>query len=297
MHESIFILLNILIGSFIIKKLYNINNYDSYIISFIILWILFLNVNPYKLNNNSKYKILSYIPDKYLIKMNILSTTDINSIAYPVIFKPIICTTVSKNVKVIRNIEEANNYMKRNDIDLKNIMVQKFITFKNEIGILYEKNLMNSKGSIISMVRKYSSNSDIMDSCFGENECEDLTYLVTPQLNFIIDEISNYIPDFYVGRYDIKYKNLESLLQGKEFYILEVNGTMGFDLRKSHKDVTLFNNIYFIERWLIYRLYMGFKNIITLKGYRINILLYVMVRVIINTIKCKDWEQLFALYS
>ena len=287
MHEILIILLNIFILGYLTKYVFKLKLSVSICISFIIIWILFLNVNPYKYNEN-KLSILSYIPSEYIPKMNMLKYTNINNLQYPVIFKPIRCTKVGKNVEIIYNINDAAKYLENNNIN--EIMVQTFIPYKNEIGILYEKN-------IVSMVIKKSKNSSIMTSCYGNVSCEDITNLITPKLNNIIKKISNHIPNFNVGRYDIKYKDLNSLLEGKDFYILEANGTMGFDLRKSNLQYFGIPSIYYIERWFIYRQMQGLINIITFNGYNPLKLMQIMLLTIYNTIYCMDWEKLFAIYT
>jgi len=291
MHETLIILLNIFILSYLIKtyfkNTFKLSFIVSFIISFIIIWILFLNVNPYEYKSN-KYSILSYIPSEHFLEMSMLNNTDINKLQYPVIFKPIRCAKVGKGVTVILNKNEATKYVKNNNIN--EIMVQTFIPYKNEIGILYEKN-------ITSMVFKKSINSNIMTSCYGNVTCEDITNLITSKLNNKIKEISNKIPNFNVGRYDIKYKDLNTLLEGKDFYIVEVNGTMGFDLRKSNLQYFGIPSIFYIERWFLYRQLQGFINIITLNGYNPIKLIQIMLITIYNTINCMDWEKIFAIYS
>ena len=287
MHEIVIILLNIFIFGYIIKYIFRLNFYLSIFIAFIIIWILFLNVNPYEFNQN-KLSILSYIPSEYIPDMIMLKDTNINKLQYPVIFKPIKCTKIGKNVEIIYNIDDAQKYLKNNNIN--EIMVQTFIPYKNEVGILYEKN-------IISIVIKKYRGSDIMTHCYGNDSCEDITNLITSELNEIIKKISNNIPNFNVGRFDIKYKDLNSLLEGKNFYILEANGTMGFDLRKANLQYFGISSIYYIERWFLYRQIQGLINIITLNGYNPLKLIQVMFLTIYNTIICMDWEKLFTIYS
>jgi hypothetical protein len=287
MCEVVITILNICILGYVIKNILRLKIHLSIFISFIIIWILFLNVNPYEYNQN-KLSILADIPSEYIPKMSMLKYTNINDLQYPVIFKPIKCTRCGKNVEVINNINDAAKYIKNNNIN--EIMVQSFIPYKNEIGILYEKN-------IISMVIKKSEDSNIMRSCYGNVMCEDITHLMTYKLNEIIKKISNNIPNFNVGRYDIKYKDLNSLLEGTDFYILEANGTMGFDLRKSNFQYFGIPCIYYIERWFIYRQLQGLINIITLNGYNPVKLIQTMFITIYNTIICMDWEKLFAIYS
>ena len=49
-------------------------------------------------------------------------------------------------------------------------------------------------------------------------------FLKTTALEETIDKISQQIPHFYFGRYDIRYESEELLKQGKNFHIVEVNG-------------------------------------------------------------------------
>lgn len=51
----------------------------------------------------------------------------------------------------------------------------------------------------------------------------DVSNLITPQLEKIIDEISQKVDGFYFGRYDIKAKDIASLYLG-DFKIIELNG-------------------------------------------------------------------------
>jgi len=48
---------------------------------------------------------------------------------------------------------------------------------------------------------------------------------ITPGLEQTIDAISRQIPEFYYGRLDIKFKDWSCLESGKEFSVIEVNGS------------------------------------------------------------------------
>jgi len=49
-------------------------------------------------------------------------------------------------------------------------------------------------------------------------------HLLTPDLEESIDSISKEIPGFYFGRYDLRFKDVESLGKGTGFQIVELNG-------------------------------------------------------------------------
>jgi hypothetical protein len=48
--------------------------------------------------------------------------------------------------------------------------------------------------------------------------------LVTPELEARIDEISQKLTGFFIGRYDIRYASESDLRAGKNFQIIELNG-------------------------------------------------------------------------
>lgn len=47
---------------------------------------------------------------------------------------------------------------------------------------------------------------------------------ITPAMTRRFDEISKSIPEFYYGRYDVRFRSVESLKKGEEFQIIEING-------------------------------------------------------------------------
>jgi hypothetical protein len=288
--EYIFVVLNICILAYVIRSLFHMSYWLCLIFSFIITWILFLNVNPYTLNQ-TKFTILSYIPSQYIPKMSMLKEVDTNDLQYPVIFKPVKCTKDGRGLAKIRNSQEALEYMEQNNID--EIMVQNFVPYSNEIGVLYEKKVI----SIMTKEAKKGKSSDIMNSCFGDVSCTDLTHLITPKLNEVFQQISRHIPNYNVGRFDVKYKDMDSLLEGKDFYILEANGTAGFDPRKNTFRYFGLLCAFYLERWFLYRQWLGLKNIVTLKGYNPIKLVQVMYTTLSNAITCWDWEKMLTVYS
>jgi len=53
---------------------------------------------------------------------------------------------------------------------------------------------------------------------------EDACKLITPALDSAINRIMRDLPEFYYGRLDVKFKDLESLQQGQHLEIVEING-------------------------------------------------------------------------
>jgi hypothetical protein len=52
----------------------------------------------------------------------------------------------------------------------------------------------------------------------------DGTHLVTPEMTARFDDLSKRIPEFYFGRYDIRFSDFADVQAGRNFTILEVNG-------------------------------------------------------------------------
>jgi hypothetical protein len=53
---------------------------------------------------------------------------------------------------------------------------------------------------------------------------EDATALITEKLSDVVDAVAQDMQDFHVGRFDVRYESLDSLLEKGDFTIIEVNG-------------------------------------------------------------------------
>lgn len=271
--------------SIIIKRNTHLGNATCFFVGFVVVWIIFLNVNPYKPTEN-KLTILDYIPKAYTPASGMLwneSPSVLQNLRYPVVLKPVRCTALSRGIVIVNNPHELVSI--GNDI-LENpeYMYQEYIDWGNEVGILYEY------GNIVSIVRK-DGNEKIRAYC---KACTDITYIATPELTSAIQSIASSIPNFNVGRFDIRYQNHAELMKGN-FMIVEANGTLGFDLRKTTSN--FITGGAFTVRWFIMRLVYGLYNILSMNAYDPLTLLHVMLISICNTLSCMDWEKLFALYS
>jgi membrane protein DedA with SNARE-associated domain len=52
----------------------------------------------------------------------------------------------------------------------------------------------------------------------------DASHLITPELTQRFDDISRSMPEFYYGRFDIRFESTDLLKEGKGFRIIEING-------------------------------------------------------------------------
>ena len=265
-------------------------------VSIFVFQYIFINSNPYRNFKTNKLTILDYIPENYKPKSELFNPK--KKYKFPFILKPTICTRGSKDVQLIKNKNDLMLYLQNNE--LSGIMYQEFIDTNYEVGILYERNPLYKQGQIKSIVmRKFLKNNNFKLEhnallIYKESDFIDLHHLINPKLTKIIDNISQKIPNFYVGRYDIRARNLEDIANGK-FYILEANGSMGFDLKYQCYKHNYINIYGFLEkmRWIFIRIYYGLINIITFNCVNINIILIS----IYNAINCQDLDKLLCVYS
>lgn len=65
---------------------------------------------------------------------------------------------------------------------------------------------------------------------------------ITPELEAAFDEVADGLPEYYYGRIDIRFRDINSLMNGENYYILEVNGASSeaahiWDSRSTLKEV------------------------------------------------------------
>lgn len=272
---------------------------------FFIQWIIFLNINPCSLDHNNKYKIMNKIPKKFKPGQEyLLSNISIEDINFPIIIKPIICSGMGLDIYVIKNKNEYLDILIKNKINQNEYMMQELLKKHDlEVKILYEKYPWNKEGKIINIYLHKSNNfeSDLEEytNMIFDNK-KNMSYLITPELNNILGRIFEKIPNYNVGRFDILLKNLEDLNKLK-FKIVEINGTMGMEIKSKSYSTSLnknFQNDLIVDfQWYLRRLIIGFYNIITLNGYNPINLIIVMFLSFRNMIACSCWENLFSLYS
>jgi len=66
----------------------------------------------------------------------------------------------------------------------------------------------------------------------------DARHHITPALTQAIDDIMRGLPDFYYGRLDVKFKDIESLKEGRDLQIIEINGASSESIHIWDKDTS-----------------------------------------------------------
>jgi hypothetical protein len=112
--------------------------------------------------------------------------------------------------------------IKGNGIDTVEILVR-----QNQRYSLYREAIAHELGAKINTVPAPGETLQLL--YYGNHargaQFLDGTHLVSPALENLFDEICVQIPGFYFGRLDIKYNSWEELLNGKNFSIIELNGS------------------------------------------------------------------------
>ena len=284
---------------------YKINSYIAKIVIILFLiyfitFLLFISVNIWS-DNVTKYTFNKYFPDENKLKTKLFDINNFNTISYPCIIKPLICSGTSKNVSLLRNKNDLNIYLQNYD-PYEKYIIQEFYKAKNEIGVLYEKIPFFNNGNIISIVNKKNNTYEWKPLKCGNiknnetTQCEDLTELL--QNSYFCEKIkfiSSKIPYLNAGRYDIGFDNLEDLNNGN-FKIYELNGVMGYDLRSNIVGDENINQIplkiYYWFRWQFVRYLIGIINILSFQVSPFYILHKIPVT-ISNATHCYDCEHLF----
>ena len=270
----------------------------AFFIGFVIQWILFLNVNPYPLEIDNKYAIMNHIPSEYRPEeeflLENLSQDILKNMKYPIIIKPITCSGGGSGIYILNSYDEYLTTINNTpDFDLSEYMVQKYLDgYDIEIGVLYEHKPWKKTGEVIEIIEK--TQKELIrprEDGFTVNHPE----LITENVNILFNEISQKIPNFYAGRYDIRLKHLDDLEKGN-FKIMEVNGTMGMRLISNFNLLNL-HDLYYDFIWYWTRIIIGGYNMATLRGYGPLNLLRVMWISLSRAIGCNTWENLFSLYS
>ena len=240
---------------------------------YVIIHIIFNNNNTIKYNyykyDTIKYIPKKYIPDTILFDINKNNINILKDMNYPIIIKPNnhtighLCNEVFKSNNFKESLEFIKKYKNKynNFFYLNELLIQSFIPFKNEIGVLFQKNIFTNKGVIVSIILKKSKNTDIICGCLGkDNYCIDITNIISNNFKNLIINITNNIKGFEVGRYDIKFKDIKSLNNCKDFYILELNNHLSSDLRINMNFIN-FKFIKYGSYWTIFRFMNGLENI------------------------------------
>jgi hypothetical protein len=97
------------------------------------------------------------------------------------------------------------------------------------------------------------------------------THLVTPEMEARFEEIAQRLPNFFFGRFDIRFEDFEAVRQGKGFVILEANGAGAESTHIWDRDTSLIDawkDLMRQYRWLFQIAYENRRNGFKPMGFR-----------------------------
>jgi hypothetical protein len=225
---------------------------------------------------NAKSDYLKYLPqdimpittiiDKNIAQEDLKEIIKKKNFNFPIVIKP---DSGQRGIEIekIIDFENLTNFLK--NASRPQFLIQEFIDYPIELGILIAKNptkqdrkitsvtlkkFLNVKGNGSSTLKELICDNlraskqkkelevkfanrwnevipkeeDILLEPIGNHsrgtEFIDGNYLINNQLLDVIDNIVSNIPHFYYGRIDLKVKSLESLMNGENIKVLEING-------------------------------------------------------------------------
>jgi membrane protein DedA with SNARE-associated domain len=92
------------------------------------------------------------------------------------------------------------------------------------------------------------------------------SHLITPELTERIDAISRSIPEFYFGRYDVRFESTDLLKEGKGFQIFEINGAGSEAIQAWDPNASLFD--LYKEFFKAYRLLFKIGSMNRKRGFK-----------------------------
>jgi membrane protein DedA with SNARE-associated domain len=91
-------------------------------------------------------------------------------------------------------------------------------------------------------------------------------HLITPELSDRFDKIAKSIPEFYFGRFDVRFESVEKLMKGEGFNIIEINGAGAEAIQAWDPDVTLFS--LYREFFKAYKLLFKIGSLNRARGFK-----------------------------
>ena len=92
------------------------------------------------------------------------------------------------------------------------------------------------------------------------------SHLITPELSDRFDRIAQSMPEFYFGRFDVRFESVERLMKGEGFNIIEINGAGAEAIQAWDPDVRLLS--LYREFFKAYRLLFKIGNLNRARGFK-----------------------------
>lgn len=276
---------------------------------FLVYWaMLSMNWMWMEAPHFSKYYMLNLLGPA--VSLNARELRDINSIRnlqgmkYPVVIKPSVCTTNSRNVKKCESFSCMQDYVETRAHDLsrgdKSWVIQDYHDGQ-EVVVFYYRPAYMQQGYIKTIgLRKnarFHFQRKALKADYFTSINVDALDLNTPEFRAFFDAQADKMKGYHGGRFDCVVDDVESAKQGKGIHILEVNLFPLGDIKEkvshstfSHIGFTRFS-ILEIRTWLL-QFWIGVSNI--LGGYHGNPVTFLksLHKLVQRQVECRNVEML-----
>jgi hypothetical protein len=92
------------------------------------------------------------------------------------------------------------------------------------------------------------------------------SHLITPELTDRFDKIARSMPEFYFGRFDVRFESTEKLMKGEGLNIIEINGAGAEAIQAWDPNVGLFT--LYREFFRSYKLLFRIGNVNRARGFK-----------------------------
>lgn len=270
----------------------------------IFYWIC-LSANPFwmRAKRISKYESLHRLPhDVNLRVREVNSLEDLEFYrpkitSFPVIIKPSICTTSSKNVVRCDNYKCLKTYVKARLAENKfgAWVIQEYAPDIEGVVFYYKLPYM-STGAIKNIGIRTESDKEL--TATKENKITanywptEYRHDATPQFTAFFDDLASKIPGYYGGRFDVMLKS-KDLKDPRDVSVLEMN--VFFLASIDEKIVKCFADQMRQFRTTLLQIYIGVVNIVA--GYNYLSFFGIALKVpglISRSVQCDNFEHVFA---
>jgi len=270
----------------------------------ITFFLMFLNmcINP-KIVHLTKYETLNFIRDDiphfFLLDKENNNIENFNTLEYPYVFKPNYCEDYAHQVEIIKNKQQAIKYLQKS-ID-KYVIAQKYHPGPFEGTIYYTKHPITKKVRIIVVERKHNNSNKewLWKSSVGYKYGYSTVHrpdLETEELKQKVISMSEKIPEFYLGRYDLRFKNHESFKLGKDFKVVEVNNQGASDTRYNVNNSSWYN-LQIFARYIGLHVEYGLLNILKGNVVTFEVFIYMLNKYFTKTSECKQTDKVINVFD
>lgn len=195
------------------------------LVLFVVFWLSLVNCNPYR-PGYTVFDQLRCIPNA-MPATPVTARTDLSTLAYPLVFKPTMCSTNSSGVVLVHDVDEARAYMRAT---LEEVVCAQELHLGEEFTIMWERWPWRRRGAVKGVYwRKKLHPAGEFHPLSGRGTPKvtiDVRHLRTPALIRAVEATVAGMHNLHCTRFDVRADSAEALARG-EFRVLESNGSIG----------------------------------------------------------------------